>query len=136
MAWELDPDHHIVAWDLKNFHDFIARAACLSALAKLPAGARTCVQVNWAEVRAEMDLCASGEKLPFTSRSGGGQGDPDLDLAAAAALKPHLDKAHTTMLQHQGFRFAPQARTDCERGAPATMVGGPRRRRFFYLNAP
>ena len=86
VAWEIDQDHHIEAWDLKNFHNSIARAACLSALAELPAGARTCVQVNWAEVRAEMDLCASGEKLPFTSRSGGGQGDPDLDLAAAAAL--------------------------------------------------
>ena len=32
----------------------------------------------------------------------------------------------------QGFHFAPQARTGCERGPPATMVGGPRRRRFFF----
>ena len=82
------------------------RSACLLAPSKLPAGPRSTVQAQWAEVRAAFKLCSGGKKLPFTSRSSGGQGDPFLALAASAALKPHLDWLHAELAAHGGFVMA------------------------------
>ena len=75
-----------------------------------------------------------GEREAF---SAGGRGDKSkIDLLWGGVVSPLPRQGSRPVSQvsgwrgGQGFHFAPQARTGCERGPPATMVGGPRRRRF------
>eukprot|EP00035_Acanthoeca_spectabilis_P016538 m.338850 g.338850 ORF g.338850 m.338850 type:complete len:945 (-) comp16539_c0_seq2:1473-4307(-) len=89
----LNPSHHAVHTDVANAHNEGERAKMLpGVLEKLSQSEdpeiASCVQTMWAELRSELTAFNDGRPLEgVTSRNGGQQGDPYLNLAFAYLIR-------------------------------------------------
>jgi len=85
----LNPSHHCVHTDIANAHNEGERARMLEKLSQADdPDIASCVQAMWAELRSP--LTAFNDCLPLegvTSRNGGQQGDPYLNLAFAYLIR-------------------------------------------------